>query len=128
DGFLWPGESHTRCFREWRLLRHMMMLGLPVPRPVAARYHRRGIIYTQDLITVRIPDVEPLSTRLARKKAERETWTAVGACVARFHAAGVWHADLTAHNLQIDTGDRIFLLDFDRGRLRAEGGRWRRQN
>ena len=29
DGFLWPGENRTRCFREWHLLHHMTVLGLP---------------------------------------------------------------------------------------------------
>ena len=64
DQFLWLGEERTRCFREWRLLAHLQDLGLPAPRPVAARYRRRGLVYTADLMTVLIPDVEPLSTRL----------------------------------------------------------------
>jgi 3-deoxy-D-manno-octulosonic acid kinase len=128
DRFLWLGESRTRAFREWDLLAALHGLGLPSPRPVAARYRRRGLSYTADLVTVRIPDVEPLSTRLARAGASPEVWSRVGACVRRFHEAGVWHADLTAHNLQIDSADRIFLLDFDRGRFRPPGGGWRRRN
>ncbi len=128
DQFLWTGEQHTRCFREWELLAHLAGLGLPAPRPVAAAYRRRGLVYTADLLTELIPDVEPLSSRLARRAADQSVWTAVGQCVARFHRAGVWHADLTAHNLQISGGDEIFLLDFDRGRLRAAHRGWQEAN
>lgn len=128
DQFLWLGEERTRCFREWQLLAHLHALGLPAPRPVAARYQRRGLTYTADLITVLIPDVEPLSTRLARESLSPAAWSAVGACIAAFHRQRIFHADLTAHNLQIDASDRIFLLDFDRGRVRDGGVRWRTAN
>jgi 3-deoxy-D-manno-octulosonic acid kinase len=128
DQFFWLGEDRTRSFREWRLLHRMHGLGLPSPQPVAARYRRRGLAYTADLLTACIPDVEPFSTRLGRGPVVPDVWRAVGACVHRFHAAGVWHADLTAHNLQIDRDDRIFLLDFDRGRFREPAGSWREAN
>jgi 3-deoxy-D-manno-octulosonic acid kinase len=128
DQFLWVGEERTRCFREWRLLAHLQDLGLPAPRPVAARYRRRGLTYTADLITVLIPDVEPLSTRLGREPLSAVVWAAVGACIAAFHREQIFHADLTAHNLQINAADRIFLLDFDRGCIRAGRGSWRAAN
>jgi 3-deoxy-D-manno-octulosonic acid kinase len=41
--------------------------------------------------------------------------------VRRFHDAGVYHADLTAHNILADEAGQLFLLDFDRGRRRADG-------
>ena len=47
--------------------------------------------------------------------------------LARFHRAGVWHADLTAHNILLDQDGRSYLLDFDRGRLRRPG-HWRQRN
>lgn len=128
DQFLWSGEEQTRCFREWNLLAHLQSLHLPAPRPVAARCRRRGLTYTADLVTVLIPDVEPLSTRLTRQREGPEVWARVGRCVRRFHDAGVWHADLTAHNLQISGADEIFLLDFDRGRIRSDRQRWRESN
>ncbi len=34
--------------------------------------------------------------------------------MARFHRAGVWHADLNAHNVMI-APDGLYLIDFDRG-------------
>lgn len=128
DGFLWLGEERTRAVREWRLLAWMWSRGLPSPRPVAARVRRRGLTYTADLVTVLMPGVEPLSTRLARAPLAAGGWARVGACIRRFHDAGVWHADLNAHNLQISGTDEVFLLDFDRGRRRDDGAAWRRAN
>lgn len=129
DQFLWLGEAHTRCFREWRLLARLGELGLPAPVPVAAHYRRSPPgYYVADLLTARIPDVEPLSSRLARTTPGAGVWQAVGRCIAEFHRAGVYHADLTAHNLQIDVADRIFLLDFDRGRIRHDRRPWREAN
>jgi 3-deoxy-D-manno-octulosonic acid kinase len=128
DQFFWSGESTTRCFREWLLLEHLFQTGLPVPRPVAARYIRSGFIYRADLITARLPGVESLATRFARGSVSAEVWARIGACIARFHAAGVWHADLNAHNIQIDAAGQIFLLDFDRGRVRPVARGWQQSN
>lgn len=128
DAFLWGGESRTRSFAEWRLLDRMHRLGLPAPRPVAARYVRRGMLYRADLITQRIPGVEPFSARLGRSRVEDKVWWRVGECVGRFHLAGFFHADLTAHNLQINAADEIFLLDFDRGRQMTGPGAWQQRN
>lgn len=128
DQFFWLGESMTRCFCEWLLLEQLTQMGLPVPRPVAARYSRSGLVYRADLITARLPDVAPFSARLAEGGVSAEVWGRVGECIARFHRAGVWHADLNAHNVQIDTADRIFLLDFDRGRIRSAARGWQQSN
>jgi 3-deoxy-D-manno-octulosonic acid kinase len=128
DQFFWSGESATRCFREWQLLEQLFNSGLPVPRPVAARYQHSGFIYRADLITARLPGVESLATWLARGNVTPEVWARIGECIAHFHGAGVWHADLNAHNIQIDAADRIFLLDFDRGRIRPVARDWQQSN
>jgi 3-deoxy-D-manno-octulosonic acid kinase len=128
DQFFWLGEAMTRCFREWLLLERLFDMGLPVPRPVAARYQRSGFIYRADLVTARLPGVESLAARLGRGAVSTEVWGRIGACIARFHAAGVWHADLNAHNIQIDAAERIFLLDFDRGRIRPLADDWQQAN
>ena len=128
DQFFWLGEARTRCFREWLLLEQLIQMGLPVPRPVAARYQRSALIYRADLITVRLADVESFASRLAHGRVPAEAWARVGECIARFHRTGVWHADLNAHNVQIDSTDRIFLLDFDRGRIRPVASSWQQSN
>jgi 3-deoxy-D-manno-octulosonic acid kinase len=91
DSYIWLGERQTRSFAEWYLLAKLQSLGLPVPRPAAARYCRSG------------PELH------------------------RFHQAGVNHADLNAYNLQIGEDDRMFLLDFDRGKIMS-AGQWKQKN
>jgi 3-deoxy-D-manno-octulosonic acid kinase len=121
DSYLWTGEDNTRPFAEWRLLAKLADRGLRVPRPAAARYRRRGPLYTADLITVRIPDVRPLSLCLQDKRWSADFWESVGRGINDFHADGVFHADMNAHNLQIDGDGCLWMLDLDRGRLRAPG-------
>jgi 3-deoxy-D-manno-octulosonic acid kinase len=127
DRYFWFGESRVRSFREWDLLCQMRMQGLPVPAPVAARYVHHGLTYCADLITVRLPDVVTLSVRLAQGHVGPRLWQQLGACIAQFHSAGFCHADLNAHNVQIDSNDAIYLLDWDRGERRASGG-WQQGN
>jgi 3-deoxy-D-manno-octulosonic acid kinase len=125
--YVWLGRERTRVWREWRLLHQLRQLDLPVPRPVAAGYQRHGVFYECHLLTERLPDVESLAARLGRGRLPPEAWADIGRCLARFHAAGVFHADLNAHNILLNTLGEVFLLDFDRGRLRGPGP-WRAGN
>jgi len=121
DRYVWTGEDRTRPFREWRLLAKMIGRGLRVPRPAAARYCRHGPVYTADLITVRIPQVQPLSDLIAAYSGDAVFWHTLGAYIHEFHSAGVYHVDMNAYNLQIDDDGCLWMLDFDRGRLMAPG-------
>jgi 3-deoxy-D-manno-octulosonic acid kinase len=127
DRYLWTGASRTRCFAEFRLLQALCRLGLPVPEPVAVRYRRRGLWYSADLITRRIARAETVADRVTVASIGRELAEEVGALVARFHREGVWHADLNAHNILI-AADGLYLIDFDRGRLRTPAQGWRLAN
>lgn len=127
DRYLFTGSRRTRPAREIRLLEHLEQLDLPAPRPVAARYRRRGPVYRADILTERLPDTHMLSERLEQALLPGEDWRAIGSCIRRFHDAGVCHADLNAHNILLDGAGRVFLIDFDRGRIRRPG-RWRQAN
>ena len=127
DSYLWLGERETRSFAEWYLLAKLTSLGLPVPRPAAARYRRSGPFYTADLLTIRLPDIRSLAQRLTEGPGDATFWQTLGAELHRFHAAGVNHADLNAYNLQIGNNDKMFLLDFDRGRIMPAGA-WQQKN
>ncbi len=128
DKYVWAGARRTRAFREFRLLDHLVDSGLPVPAPVAARYVRRGMYYLGDLIVRRIPNVETLAERLRRGALDSVLAGRVGATIARFHAAGVCHADLNAHNILIGDRNFISVIDFDRGRLRKPAFGWQQGN
>ena len=127
DSYVWLGEDATRSFAEWRLLHVLRRRGLPVPAPAIARYQRRGVIYRADIITVRIPGIQPLSVRLTTGLGGPQFWQRLGATICLFHEHGVDHADLSAHNVQIDDAEKIWLLDFDQAKLR-EPGAWRQKN
>ncbi len=127
DRYLWTGADRTRPSMEFRLLAEIARLGLPGPTVVAARYRRHGLFYDADLITRRIADAQTLAECLAAGRLDGELAEEVGALVARFHRAGIWHADLNAHNVLV-TPDGLFLIDFDRGRLRVPAIAWQQAN
>jgi len=122
DRYLWLGEARVRAFVEFRLLARLHSAGLPVPRPLAARYARRGIWYRCDLVTERIGQAVPLSARLREGELPAALWQAVGAVIGALHRAGVDHADLNAHNILLDTHGQVSVVDFDRGTIGHAGG------
>jgi 3-deoxy-D-manno-octulosonic acid kinase len=121
DSFIFTGADATRSFQEWRMLAKMAENNLRVPRPAAARYCRRGPLYTADLITVRIPNVRTLSERLSEQAWSAEFWQSIGCAIHEFHDCGVYHSDMSAHNLQVADDDKLWMLDFDCGRLLPPG-------
>jgi 3-deoxy-D-manno-octulosonic acid kinase len=127
DRYLWAGAEATRSFAELRLLAELIRRGLDVPRPVAARYRRRGLHYRADLITGRIADAQTLAQYLARGALDAAIAQRVGAAIARLHAVGAYHADLNAHNILIDPA-KVWIIDFDRGELRQPERAWREAN
>jgi 3-deoxy-D-manno-octulosonic acid kinase len=127
DRYVWNGRTRTRGFAEFGLLAELHMQGLPVPAPVAARYRRRGPYYTADLITRAIEGTSTLADAVRERRLDAGLAGRVGALVARFHAAGVDHADLNAHNILIGD-DQLWLIDFDRGEIRVTGTAWKLAN
>ncbi len=127
DSYVWTGEDRVRAFAEWRLLDAMTQRGLRLPKPIAARYERNGMLYRCDLITQRIMHTETLPGALARAPLAESQWRAVGAALAQLHRASVDHADLNAHNILIDVQGMVSVIDFDRGRERAPG-KWSMRN
>lgn len=121
DRYLWTGEERTRSFREIRLLAGLRERGLPVPVPVAARYRRHHLAYDAELITERLPGARSLPEMLAAGKMDDARWAAIGRCLRHFHDAGVHHADLNANNIMLGEHREVWVLDFDRGRLRHPG-------
>jgi 3-deoxy-D-manno-octulosonic acid kinase len=134
DKYVGGNCERSRSFREWRLLQAMRDLGLPVPVPVAACCVQHGLFNRADLVTVQIDDVITLAEHLLQHACERDTWTAIGRCIRRFHDAGVYHADLNARNILLDPDNRendnrdIHLIDFDKGAFRYLGDSWKVAN
>ena len=125
DGHLWRGIHRVRSFAEFRLLRQLRAKKLPVPLPFAAWYRREGMHYRAAILLQRLQDVRALATLVAEGNAP---WGATGELVARFHRAGLDHADLNAHNILFDDAGRGWMIDFDRSRLRIPATGWREAN
>lgn len=132
------GEARSRPLREFRVTRRLQALGLPVAPVVAARYVSTGIFSRGDLITLRLLGTRTLAEVLLAEplvdissqtsnSSSPIDWSAVGATIAAFHAVGLCHADLNAHNLLVDDIGRWHLLDFDRAEFRSPGF-WRDGN
>lgn len=122
DRYVYTGLDRTRSFREFDLLLRLYRAGLPVPEPVAALAEPRVLTYRAAILTRAIPAAESLGALLARSRVTDGAMDDVGACIRRFHDAGVWHADLNANNILFDADGRVYLIDFDRGRVRTGAG------
>ena len=124
DRYLYVGAGRVRSFAEFRLLARMRQAGLPVPRPVAAHYRVQGPTYSANLITEWIEGARTLASALRETDDPEHVMESVGAVAARFHRAGICHADLNAANILIDQDGEVWLVDFDRARRRRPGN-WR---
>lgn len=127
DRYICTDLTRTRAWREWYLLEKMMGMGLPVPQPVAARVIRTGVFIRQDIIIKRLAGAVALSQRLLEGGMQKESWFKIGKCISEFHQAGVYHADLNAHNILLDKMNKVYLVDFDKSEIRKQGV-WKEKN
>ena len=132
DRYLRVGLRNSRPWRELALLTRLHTGDMPVPRPMAARIAPVGALspwYRGDLVTEYLPRTRTLAEALRHGPLDADAWPRIGATIARFHALAVDHADLNAHNVLLDDADRVYLIDFDRARLRLRPfGRWCHRN
>lgn len=131
DKYWWTGLEKTRAWREWKITAQLAEEGFPVPTVVAARVQRRSFFYTADLVTGCLPNVQTLSEALEDAPITADLWEQLGSLVARFHDRGVWHADLNAHNILLQTVNgekKPILIDFDRAEFRSQDAKWRNAN
>jgi len=118
--YFFTSVSRSRPVREFFLLADLHELGLPVPKPVAALCEFHGLISTGTILTALIPSAQTLAELLpgtnGADEAVVDVWPRIGRCIRQFHDAGVWHADLNARNILLDSRFQVFLIDFDRSR------------
>ncbi|MGD8796391.1 MAG: 3-deoxy-D-manno-octulosonic acid kinase, partial [Thiohalophilus sp.] len=99
-----------------------------VPQPVAAQVIRDGVYYTADIMTRRIGDARTVAQLLVIAPFEATRWQAIGQLIRRFHEQGVYHADLNANNIMLDSDEKFYLIDFDRGTFKGKRRSWQQRN
>lgn len=130
-----------RPFAELALSAWLAARGVDTPPVAAARARRaRGFGHELALATRRIAGARDLEAHLVDVRAGRTGRAALrpavrafGALVARLHAVGFLHADLTPKNVLVESEaagpPRLWLIDLDRSRVELPlGERARRDN
>jgi 3-deoxy-D-manno-octulosonic acid kinase len=128
DRYLGVAVEKSRAFKEWRLLKKMRQLGLPVPQAVAAHVEGGLLFYRADLITEKINNTKTLAQVLTEKPLPAEYWDRIGACIKLFHQHDIYHADLNARNILLTDGGEVYLIDFDNSYFRADANSWKMAN
>lgn len=126
SSYLFTGVNAVRSVAEFRLLNTLYEQGLPVPRPIGAYYERTGrLAYRAAILTCRLSGARSFARYLGEDNPH--LWREVGRVIRRFHALGVDHADLNCDNILVAEAG-VFLIDFDRGRIRSQGRGWQERN
>ena len=128
DRYLGFSIIKSRAFREFRLLKKMHKLGLPVPIAAAAHVNKGVLSYRADLITEELKQAETLSDVLSNSAPGDENWQKIGRCIKRFHQHDVYHADLNARNILLTKNLEIYLIDFDNSYIRTGSDSWKMTN
>lgn len=122
--YLFRRLEETRMWREFRLLARMYAMGLPVPRPVAAYCEKLSALTCGgELISEKIPGARSLTEILCESELPDSLWRRVGETIRTFHERQVYHADLNASNILLNSSDKVFLVDFDKSEIRAQLGK-----
>jgi len=118
----------TRSFKEWRLLKDMQKLGLPVPDAIAAHVKKSLFYYQADLITQKIENTKTLTDVLIEKDLSGEQWKEIAYCIKKFHDNNIFHADLNARNILLTETGEVYLIDFDNSDFRLGSNSWKMAN
>ncbi len=128
DRYLGLSVIKSRAFREFRLLKKMEYLGLPVPVAVAAHVKKGLLSYRADLITEELKQAITLSDFLSTTVLDEKSWQKIGSCIKQFHQQDVYHADLNARNIMLTQSLEIYLIDFDNSYIRLGSSSWKMAN
>lgn len=111
-------KDGLRAWREYRALRRLRRLGLPVPRPLGVR-RRSG---SWELIQEELAQCVPLSRLLSQASpwptTRQRIARALGELLADLWTARIWHPDLHMGNVLVGPEGEVYLIDLARVRTR----------
>ncbi|WP_199610397.1 3-deoxy-D-manno-octulosonic acid kinase [Flocculibacter collagenilyticus] len=129
DLYIGMDEERSRAVKEFAMLKEMSNIGLPVPKPLAARIEKKWFcIYRADLIIERIANAKDLFQYLSKYPLNKSMWLKIGRTIADFHNNGVYHDDLNIHNIMLDKEHKCWLIDFDKGEIKKPSHSWQQEN
>ncbi|MBL4712037.1 MAG: 3-deoxy-D-manno-octulosonic acid kinase [Gammaproteobacteria bacterium] len=128
DSYIGFDPDKTRAFQEFRLLKKMQELELPVPVAAAACAVKGLFSFRMDLITEEIKNVKTLADKLSGQPLTQDRWNSIGACIRLFHLHDIYHADLNTRNILLNDKDEIYIIDFDNSYFRRGENAWKMAN
>lgn len=115
ESYFYSGVHKTRMWQEFHMLVRLHAMGMPVPRPVAARCELHSpFIYRGQLLMEQISGATTLADLIRNTSLPDDTWSRIGDTIARFHQQGICHNDLNASNILLTSDESIYLIDFDK--------------
>ncbi|WP_235310806.1 3-deoxy-D-manno-octulosonic acid kinase [Paraglaciecola algarum] len=127
DQYVFNGLNNTRAWQEFKLLQHMLELGLACPKPVAAQITKTGLLYRADIILAKIKQAIDVFNILLTDKISEKIWQDIGKTIAQFHQQNIYHHDLNIHNIMLDSQNKVWLIDFDKCYVK-QGTDWQQEN
>jgi 3-deoxy-D-manno-octulosonic acid kinase len=127
DSYWFTGWEKTRSYQEFMLLNHLRDAGVNVPRPIAARVQKSGLVYKADLLSEKVPNARDLVTILQEKPINDELYRKIGCEIRKMHDVQVNHTDLNIHNILIDDQEKVWIIDFDKC-YQQSGNSWKQGN
>lgn len=114
DSYWFTSWEKTRSYQEFMLLNKLRAAGVNVPRPIAARVQKHGLIYKADLLSEKIANARDLVSILQESPISAELYQKIGREIRKMHDAQVNHTDLNIHNILIDDQENVWIIDFDK--------------
>lgn len=107
----------TRCQLEYEVLQKVRRLGISAPEPIAYAF-RGGLFYRAWLVTKEIKHHQTLAElSRADEKHAHDVMKEVIDQVSILINNNILHVDLHPGNVLVDSGNRVFLVDFDKACL-----------
>ncbi|CAK2058160.1 3-deoxy-D-manno-octulosonic acid kinase [Vibrio crassostreae] len=127
DQYCFSDWESTRCAMELNVLKALANAGVNVPKPIAARAIKSGLLYRADLMSERISNAKDLVDVLVNGPIDADIYRRIGQEVRKMHDAGVNHTDLNIHNILLDDSQNVWIIDFDKCGQQA-GEDWKEGN